>query len=64
MSYGIYSSNSGRGVVRDNDVQGNGVAGSIGVYCDNQATARDNVVAGIATGIENCVSSGNTVNSN
>jgi len=61
---GIDNSNSGRLVVRDNDVQGNGVAGSIGVYCDNQAMARDNVVAGFATGVQNCLPSGNTVNAN
>jgi len=51
--------------VRDNDVQGTGVAGSVGVTCtDNQATARDNVIAGFASGIDNCDSDGNTVNTN
>jgi len=64
-NYGIYNSSSGRMVVRDNDLQGNAVVGSIGVHCsDNQATARDNVIGGFATGVSNCLSSGNTVNAN
>ena len=64
-NYGIYNSSSGRTVVRDNDVQGNGIANSVGVRCtDSQATARDNVIGGFATGVENCMSSGNTVNAN
>lgn len=64
-AYGIYSVSSGRQVVRGNDVQGNGVVGSIGVRCDNnQATARDNAIAGFATGILNCLSTGNTINTN
>ncbi|MEZ0470284.1 NosD domain-containing protein [Luteimonas salinilitoris] len=64
-TYGIYNDNSGRLVLRDNDVQGSGAAGSVGVRCtNNQATARDNVVSGFETGILNCLSSGNTVNTN
>jgi hypothetical protein len=64
-TYGIYNGDSGRVVVRDNDVQGAGVANSIGVRCTgNQSTARDNVIAGFATGIDSCLSSGNTVNPN
>ncbi len=56
-TYGNWNVNSGRLIVRDNDVQGNDVAGSIGVSCtDNQATARDNVIAGFATEIANCLS--------
>lgn len=68
--YGIYSAFSGRLIVRDNDLQGSGAANSIGVYCvGNQtaeatATARDNVIAGFATGIQNCLSANNTVNTN
>ena len=50
-----------RVVVRNNDVQGNGV----GVRCFNtQATARDNVIAGFAIGVDGCLSSNNTVNTN
>jgi hypothetical protein len=64
-TYGIYSQNSSRLVVRDNDLQGSGGVGSSGVYCgNNQATARDNVIAGFATGIQDCLSSNNTVNTN
>jgi hypothetical protein len=62
---GILNVNSGRMVVRDNDLQGDGVASSVGVRCaTNQATARDNVIGGFATGVLNCLSSGNTVNPN
>ena len=63
-AYGIYTQNSDGLIVRDNDLQGNGVAGSVGVYCTNKTTARDNVVAGFAAGIEGCLSDGNTVNTN
>ena len=62
---GIYNEDSGTLILRDNDVQGSGVAASIGVLCtDDQATARDNIVTGFATGISNCRSDGNTVNTN
>ena len=56
-TYGVWNGNSGRLIVRDNDVQGTAVTGSIGVSCTNsQATARDNVIAGFATEIANCLS--------
>jgi hypothetical protein len=56
-TYGNWNVNSGRLIVRDNDMQGNAVAGSVGVSCtNNQATARDNVIAGFATEIVNCLS--------
>ena len=62
---GIYNNSSGRLIVRDNDVQGSGVSGSIGVRCTNNlATTRDNVVAGFATGVQDCLSDGDTVNAN
>ena len=64
---GIYTSNSGGVVISDNHVQGpgTGVTGGIGVRCTNNAgTARGNVVAGFATGILNCLSSSNVVNTN
>jgi parallel beta-helix repeat protein len=55
-TYGNRNTNSGRLIVRDNDVQGTDIAGSIGVSCtNNQATARDNVIAGFATEIVNCL---------
>jgi hypothetical protein len=66
-TYGIYNLYSGRTIVRDNDVQGPGVAAldGAGIVCtDNQSTARDNVVAGFATGISSCLSSSNVVNTN
>ena len=64
-TFGIRNSDSGRVITRDNDVQGTGVANSVGVECtDNQGTARDNVIAGFATGVSNCTSDGNTVNPN
>ena len=62
---GIYNGNSGYLVVRENDVQGNDVINSIGVRCENgRAIARDNIIAGFSTGIENCLSDGNTLNPN
>ena len=63
--YGVSISNTVRTTLRGNTVQGSGVAGSIGIRCsNNHATARDNIVGGFATGIENCTASGNTVNPN
>lgn len=65
LAYGIYNYNSGRMVIRENDLQGTGSAGSVGIRCiDNAATARDNVVAGFTTAVEACLSSGNTLNVN
>jgi len=67
VPYGIYSDNSGREIIRSNDVQGPGpgVAFGLGVRCTSAAaTARDNVIAGFATGISGCSSSSNYVNPN
>ncbi|WP_167285318.1 right-handed parallel beta-helix repeat-containing protein [Marilutibacter alkalisoli] len=62
---GIYDLQAGRAIVRGNDVQGNGGSGSVGVHCsNNKGTARDNLIAGFETGIQNCLASGNTVNGN
>jgi len=64
---GIYNIGSGRGVTRDNDVQGPGpgVAGGVGIRCDSNATtARGNVINGFETGIEDCFTSLNVVNPN
>ena len=64
-AFGIFNFAATRTVVRDNVVQGSGGVGSIGVHCaSNHATARDNVITGFSTGVENCWSSGNTVNPN
>jgi parallel beta-helix repeat protein len=65
--HGIYNLNSGRTIVRGNNVQGNGsgVVGSTGIRCfSNQATARDNVVHGFATPVDTCASSSNFSNNN
>jgi hypothetical protein len=63
-TYGIRSSNSGRMVIRDNDLQGNGGTG-YGITCsNNQSTARDNIVSGFSTGVSFCASFGNYINSN
>jgi len=65
IALGIDNLDSGRTVVRGNTVQGPGGSGGIGIRCvDNQASARDNVVAGFQTGVLNCQSFSNSVNSN
>jgi hypothetical protein len=65
--FGIFNATSGRLVSRDNVVQGPGpgIVGGIGIRCfTSEATARDNVIAGFATGIDGCLASSNAVNSN
>lgn len=48
-------------VIRGNEVQGSGSAGT-GILCfNNSATSRDNVVSGFATGVANCMSSDDSV---
>ncbi|QDH71414.1 right-handed parallel beta-helix repeat-containing protein [Marilutibacter alkalisoli] len=65
LAFGIYNTNSGRIVVRDNDVQGTGSTGSIGIRCiTDQGTARGNIISGFNTSIQNCLSSNNTMNTN
>lgn len=65
LDLGIYNTNSGRLVIRDNDVQGNGSSASIGIRCiTNQGTARGNIISGFDTGVQNCLSSSNTTNTN
>jgi len=64
---GIHSSGSVRIMIRDNDVQGPGagMAGGVGIRCFiDLGTARNNMVAGFATGITGCLSSSNVVNPN
>jgi parallel beta-helix repeat protein len=54
LNHGIYNTNSGRIMVRDNDVQGSGSSGSIGIRCiSSQGTARGNIIAGFETGVLN-----------
>ncbi|WP_167285321.1 right-handed parallel beta-helix repeat-containing protein [Marilutibacter alkalisoli] len=67
VPYGIYTTNTGRSIIRDNDVQGPGpgVAGSLGIRCfTNEGTVLDNAIAGFQTGIANCFTGSNVVNSN
>ena len=62
--YGIYNPDSDRLSIRDNDLVGNGDAGSIGLYCANDhGRAVDNNVSHYATGISFCanVSGNNTI---
>jgi len=64
-TFGIWNVSSGRVITRDNEVQGTGVANSVGVGCsDNTGTARGNVIAGFATAIANCFADSNSVNPN
>jgi len=65
VAYGIYNDGASRMILRGNDVAGVGSPGSIGLYCeDNRATARDNVISGFATSVSNCLSDGDTTNTN
>jgi nitrous oxidase accessory protein NosD len=65
IAFGIYNFSSGRITLRNNDVVGDGSAGSTGLICsDAQGRARDNGINGFATGIQGCtsVTSGNDIN--
>jgi parallel beta-helix repeat protein len=58
-AYGIYNTNSGRISVRDNDIVGDGSAGSTGVLCSTATgSVRDNVISAFATAITACTDSG------
>jgi len=51
-AYGIFIYGTGRQSARNNDVFGNGAAGSVGLYCSTISThAQDNRIFGFATGI-------------
>jgi len=64
-SSGIHTFISGRVVVRDNDIQGIGAPGSIGVRCENnQGTSGGNFIAGFETAVQGCMSVGDTLNPN
>lgn len=63
--YGIYNEGASRAILRDNDLAGIGVPDSVGLFCqDNRATARDNVISGFAVPVLNCLSDGDTTNTN
>ena len=58
-AYGIYNSSSGRLSVRDNDVVGDGAAGSTGVLCSTaNGSVRDNMISAFGTAIDTCTDSG------
>jgi nitrous oxidase accessory protein NosD len=62
ITYGIYSSGSGRITLRSNDVVGDGSAGGIGLLCATaQGRATGNVVGGFATAINNCSGTNNEI---
>ncbi len=55
----IFNANSGRVIVRNNDVVGDASAGSTGVRCaDGSGRVKDNVISGFATGIALCGDAG------
>ena len=57
---GIYNTGSGRTTLRGNDVSGS--AGSVGLQCSNSnGSAKDNIISGFATAIQNRGSSGNMI---
>lgn len=63
MAYGIYNDDSGRIILRENDVARGGNLDGVGIQCYSaQSTARDNVVSGFSAPIVNCLSDGDTIN--
>jgi len=64
-AYGIFGFASDGMVIRGNDVLGSGIPSSVGIACSsNQSTAFGNVIARFDTGISQCATSGNLVNTN
>jgi hypothetical protein len=62
VAYGIYNGNSGRITLRNNDVVGDGSAGSIGLLCATaQGRATGNVVGGFTNTIVNCSGTNNEI---
>jgi hypothetical protein len=62
VAYGISNVSSGRITMRNNDVVGDGSAGSVGLSCDSaQGRAMGNVVGGFATAISNCSGTSNEI---
>jgi hypothetical protein len=61
-AYGIYNYNSGRIMLSNNQVVGDGSAGGIGLYCATaQGRATGNVVGGFATAISTCSGTNNEI---
>jgi hypothetical protein len=62
LAYGIYNFGSGRITMRNNEVVGDGSAGSVGVYCDSpQGRVTGNVIGGFATAINLCSGTNNEI---
>jgi hypothetical protein len=58
-AYAVFNGASGRLVMRDNDLVGNGSAGTVGVICSNATgRAKNNVIDGFATTISGCGDAG------
>jgi hypothetical protein len=57
-AYAIDGDQSGRVIIRNNDLVGNGSAGSFGIWCGAKGIARNNVTNGFETGVLNCVDGG------
>jgi len=58
-AYGILNSASGRLVMRDNDLVGDGATATFGIVCSNTAgRAKNNVIDGFATTISGCGDAG------
>ena len=61
-AYGVYNSNSGYVVMRDNDVLGDAGTGSVGLLCNNaNGSAKDNVIDRFVTALNNCTNDGGNV---
>jgi len=64
-AYGIFNGNSGRILVRDNNLQGLNHPNSVGIGCtSNQGTAGGNFITGFGFAVEACANINNTVNPN
>jgi hypothetical protein len=62
ITYGIYNNGSSRITLRNNDVVGDGSAGSVGLSCTSaRGHAINNMVSGFVTGISSCSNDGNIV---
>jgi hypothetical protein len=62
IATGIVNVSNGRLFIRNNDLVGNGIAGSVGLSCDNSSTrTKGNVISAFATGISTCANDGNVI---
>lgn len=56
---GIRNDTSGRLAIRDNDISGTGIFGSVGLRCSTTSSrARDNTINGFVTGLDSCGDAG------